>query len=670
MATEENDKIEVDMSAENNITGINSDNVVESEQQSQSYSSKQHAEMLLKLRREKRTRKTKMNDMKLHKEIMQESDSLELEIQQIIDSAQKMLVASPQVLGKDNPVDTEPVLLTGRNDLSTESNNNLQTEVQTPSHQDPTPSSQTPIPPGTQTTTLPYQSPSFQTPIPPGTQTTTLPYQSPSSQTSIPPGTQTTTLPYQSPSYQTPFPPGTQTTILPYQSPSSQTPIPPGTQTTTLPYQSPSSQTSIPPGTQTTTLPYQSPSYQTPIPPGTQTTTLPYQSPGYHPPIPPGTQTTTLPYPISPQMQGGNSAINRHLKALRVPVFDGTKAKFEEFWSLFLSLVDASNEPINLKMTKFGGQRRQLRAYMDELDSIPALRYNDVDNFERFADLVRVAVVKLKAENRQAELGEGTLHNQLVRKLHDRHLECYSRRLNVHNKEPAVTSLCDWLKEEVVIKIEAKEMAHGLDEKLLPERRLPRGKADEGRPRSYFTGKEVDDRFQNRIEKREERTKPPCVFCGQGNHGIWNCNQFKQKTVGERWKVAKEKYLCFRCLSNEHRGKDCRRTRPCDVDGCQLTHHRLLHDTAQSRKPGPVLPDERADPSREGAESLTNLTMTSNRSKLQPEATSLRTVPVWVKANGKKVKVNAVLDDSSNESFMNEEVSGLLGLRTTWQTVQ
>jgi hypothetical protein len=131
-----------------------------------------------------------MNDMKLHKEIMQESDNLELEIQQTIDSAQKMLVASPQVLEKDNPVDTESVLLTGGNDLSTESNNNLQTEVQTPSHQDPTPSSQAPIPPGTQTTTLPYQSPSSQAPIPPGTQTTTLPYQSPSYHPPIPPGTQ------------------------------------------------------------------------------------------------------------------------------------------------------------------------------------------------------------------------------------------------------------------------------------------------------------------------------------------------------------------------------------------------------------------------------------------------------------------------------------------------
>jgi hypothetical protein len=39
-----------------------------------------------------------MNDMKLHKEIMQESDNLELEIQQTIGSAQNMLVASPQVV--------------------------------------------------------------------------------------------------------------------------------------------------------------------------------------------------------------------------------------------------------------------------------------------------------------------------------------------------------------------------------------------------------------------------------------------------------------------------------------------------------------------------------------------------------------------------------------------
>jgi hypothetical protein len=94
-----------------------------------------------------------MNDMKLHKEIMQESDNLELEIQRTIDSAQKMLVASPQVLEKTTLSTPNQFCAQGGNDLSTESNNNLQTEVQTPSYQ-------ATIPPGTQTTTLPYQSPS------------------------------------------------------------------------------------------------------------------------------------------------------------------------------------------------------------------------------------------------------------------------------------------------------------------------------------------------------------------------------------------------------------------------------------------------------------------------------------------------------------------------------
>ena len=133
-----------------------------------------------------------------------------------------------------------------------------------------------------------------------------------------------------------------------------------------------------------------------------------------------------------------------------MPSYGGDKTKFEEFWGLFESLVDKSKEPVNLKMarlrqclygsalesirglgvsepeyeeakeiltTKFGGQRRQLRAYMDQLEKMPQLKNNEVQGFENFADLVRITVVKLKAEGRYGELGEGTLHSLLVKKL-------------------------------------------------------------------------------------------------------------------------------------------------------------------------------------------------------------------------------------------------------------
>ena len=64
------------------------------------------------------------------------------------------------------------------------------------------------------------------------------------------------------------------------------------------------------------------------------------------------------------------------------------------------------------------------------------------------------------------------------------------------------------------------------------------------------------------------------------------------------------------------------------------------------------------------------VTMTSCNAETPNETYSLRTVPVWMKANGRKVKINAILDDASNETFLNEEVAGVLGLQEPFQKVQ
>ena len=49
---------------------------------------------------------------------------------------------------------------------------------------------------------------------------------------------------------------------------------------------------------------------------------------------------------------------------------------------------------------------------------------------------------------------------------------------------------------------------------------------------------------------------------------------------------------------------------------------------------------------------------------------SLRTIPVWLKKNNRKVKVNAILDDASNETFLNDEVAGMLGIQEPFQTIK
>ena len=59
----------------------------------------------------------------------------------------------------------------------------------------------------------------------------------------------------------------------------------------------------------------------------------------------------------------------------------------------------------------------------------------------------------------------------------------------------------------------------------------------------------------------------------------------------------------------------------------------------------------------------------SSKQETATKTISLPSVPVWLKANGRKVKVNALLDDGSNETFINEEVAGVLGLKERYHTV-
>ena len=166
----------------------------------------------------------------------------------------------------------------------------------------------------------------------------------------------------------------------------------------------------------------------------------------------------------------------------------------------------------------------------------------------------------------------------------------------------------------------------------------------------------------------------------------------------DRWQIAKDQALCFRCLSNSHKGSSCRRFRECGIDGCKSNHHRLLHAFRQppnsstavnkSTRRVPAVEEDPTIPSstgtatilQEGVGVATNLPMEGESSTqlahtatLQEhsssELVSLRTVPVWIKGNRKKVKVNAVLDYAITGTFLNEEIAIALGLQSAYERV-
>ena len=64
-------------------------------------------------------------------------------------------------------------------------------------------------------------------------------------------------------------------------------------------------------------------------------------------------QTPVSQHPVSEESTAIVTELQRNrLQPLKVPTFEGCKTKFEDFWALFSSLVDQSNEPTNIKMAR------------------------------------------------------------------------------------------------------------------------------------------------------------------------------------------------------------------------------------------------------------------------------------------------------------------------------
>ena len=138
---------------------------------------------------------------------------------------------------------------------------------------------------------------------------------------------------------------------------------------------------------------------------------------------------------------------------------------------------------------------------------------NDVQGFERVVNF------KLKAEGRDGELREGTLHSLFVRKLAQVQVQGYSRWLQEQSRERSVVSLKDCLTEEVRIHVEATEMAHGLSvteksDGWQHSNQNPNNQNKSGNfhVKSDFTRRPPGSGQPNR--------KPPCPCCGSPNHGV------------------------------------------------------------------------------------------------------------------------------------------------------
>ena len=281
-------------------------------------------------------------------------------------------------------------------------------------------------------------------------------------------------------------------------------------------------------------------------------------------------------------------------------------------------------------------------------------------------------MINLKEAGQHQELGDGSLYMKLQGKMPEPMLARYHRRVFEYNKEESVLALREWIMQESEFQTIASETVSMFSGKFTNAslRNAPKY----GNQRTFFGEAKNGHTFQ----------KTPCQDCGM-YHGIWNCPDFIRRRVAERWNVAKQNQLCYRCLAQGHQGRDCPRSRPCGQDGCTDLHHRLLHkkehkdqipyfrdNTKVKRIEKTGLQDMKCPPTdsyispTEGNEQTTMVT----QNNISPSFTGLRTVPVILKNGDRSLKINALLDDASMKTYVNANIAKELGFQGRTEIVK
>ncbi|KAK3755685.1 hypothetical protein QZH41_008942, partial [Actinostola sp. cb2023] len=285
---------------------------------------------------------------------------------------------------------------------------------------------------------------------------------------------------------------------------------------------------------------------------------------------------------------------------------------------------------------KFGGERRLLQRHLEAILETPEVLEGDLKELEIFSDRLTDIVAKLKDYGHRREIvGVSALYTAVQQKIPETLLVTYQQWAHDNGKEDGLSTFVKWLAQQVVYRTTAEETKGG-QKKTSRERQYE--KREYVRKRSSFHS--------------AVKEAPKCILC-QGSHTITACKRWEQATTPDRWRIAKQKRLCYRCLGRGHDGRNCQSKGHCNVNGCQGTHHFHLHYEKLRVQPSQ---DEKATT----ASATTNAAAANLR---PPGAVLLRTVPVTlIGGRGQRIKVNAFLDDGSDTSYLRSDVATALGL--------
>lgn len=376
----------------------------------------------------------------------------------------------------------------------------------------------------------------------------------------------------------------------------------------------------------------------------------------------------------------------------QLPKFSGNRARYFDWKSEFQVFIDDSDIPVKFKMkmlkdalsgraldlveglgysqagyemaffkldSRYGGEKRDVQRHIDLLITMPAVEEDDLEGLEKLASKLCDMTARLGETGQTTELiGYSTLYSLTCQKVPDSLLILYRNTLSSRTRDrDGLAAFTEWFNDQVNVRIELSELKAPLVAKKPTSYKNP--KNGQGKSYAHQTSTSANGPVSNApvstgnastpAKEMPQKTRFVCPLCGDPHH-IVKCKQWTTMNNQQRWDVAKDKNLCFRCLCSRHsRGATCANERQCGIDNCSRTHHRHLHRKIE--KPG--LPaNDSSSAFGVGADGT-----------VHPRSVALRIIPVMLADSaGQMHQVNALLDDGSDSSYLSQAMAAALKL--------
>ncbi|XP_046459823.1 uncharacterized protein LOC124206177 [Daphnia pulex] len=302
------------------------------------------------------------------------------------------------------------------------------------------------------------------------------------------------------------------------------------------------------------------------------------------------------------------------------------------------------------------GSRKVIRAaHLRELDRMEAPR-NDPQSFKRFSERVRTHLFNLSVIG---ETGHVDIIERLSLKLQltDRLAWNNGRGGEIDNRN--INDFGRWLtaratdyQNAYAIADDQQRSANGgsRNDRQQPSQvpnRFQQPQQQRRSARTYHGASSSQKNYGSTEQKEKKPTEPHCFKC-EGSHHLEDCTFFKDLPISDRLTFTQRRGLCYGCFGVRHGFMNCTLKKECGIDGCKLSHHKLLH-----KENGPV--ERNARPH----------TLRSDRRQIAFKMLRLDALD----ADGEMVPVNILMDDGSDSTLIREGLTRRLRLTGQRQTL-